>query len=188
MFHGIVRDPLIKNLPWTMYERLKRFEHNNWIGYFKKHFFVVIISMLIGIVSHLLFDALTHLNLYEPDATDSTIYLGHIQVYLLLQYTMSVIGLALVIIYIYKIPVVIEHRTIHHNMKFNISTIKHAPSSKLIYWVLLVICSGLTMTLSIFFLEREINIILFIDICIAGICGGLILVPLLQKLIVPVRQ
>jgi hypothetical protein len=188
VFHGIVRDAFIRNLPWALHERLKRFEGIHWFHYLRKHFLVVVVSVLIGIFTHMLLDAFTHLNLYDPDATDSPILLGHIQVYLLLQYTLSVVGLVLILYYIFKIPHVPLQKTVHDSMTFKINHVRHSRATKVIYWILLVIFTCLTMIVSIYFLEREMNIILFIDICIAGLCSGLILVPLVQKLVVPSRN
>ncbi|MDR3679384.1 MAG: DUF4184 family protein [Flavipsychrobacter sp.] len=185
VYHVIVRDALIKNLPWALYERLQCFEGINWMNYFKKHFFVVIISMLIGIFSHLLLDAFTHLNLVDPDATDSPIYLGHVQVYLLLQYTLSVVGLILAAYYVLKIPAVQVQKTEHNRMTFKISSVKHSRATKVTYWVLVMIFTCLTMIIAIYFMEREMNIILFIDISITGVCSAFIIVPLVQKLIIP---
>jgi hypothetical protein len=60
VYHGLVRDSLLTNLPLFLRKRLLKFKGFNWNGYAKKHFLVVIVSLLIGIASHIVWDAFTH--------------------------------------------------------------------------------------------------------------------------------
>jgi hypothetical protein len=60
VFHQIVRDPLINNLPYFSRNRLYRYTQFNWSQRFKKHYIVVIISIIIGAASHISWDKLTY--------------------------------------------------------------------------------------------------------------------------------
>ncbi len=104
LFHTVVRDVLIAHLPVSLQERFERYRRIQWLFYFREHFFVVIFSMLIGIASHLLWDAFTHLNLYDPDSIRSTVKLFGFRLYKILQFACSVIGLAVIGWVVYKLP------------------------------------------------------------------------------------
>ncbi|TGE04598.1 DUF4184 family protein [Hymenobacter fodinae] len=59
-FHIIVRNALIIHLPQFLRERFSRFLHFDWKLYFQQHYGVVLLSLLIGTVSHLVWDSFTH--------------------------------------------------------------------------------------------------------------------------------
>ena len=104
---------------------------------------MVIYSMLVGIASHLLWDALTHLNLADPNATDSMIYIGGIRLYILLQYASSVLGLIVVVWYILKFNKKSPNRMINEEIQFTANTTK----STVQYWVLMFIITFFTVRL-----------------------------------------
>jgi hypothetical protein len=58
-FHGIVRNQLIYHLPAFLYKRLQSYTTFHWYKRFFRSWFVVIVSTLIGIGSHLLWDSFT---------------------------------------------------------------------------------------------------------------------------------
>jgi hypothetical protein len=60
IYHQLIRDPLISNLPGILQSRLSRFRYFNWKSYCASHLFLVSISILIGTASHLFWDAFTH--------------------------------------------------------------------------------------------------------------------------------
>lgn len=62
IFHHIIRDTLIQNLPHLFRSRLKPFLGLNWFSYFKKNKTIMISSILIGALSHLFWDDFTHKN------------------------------------------------------------------------------------------------------------------------------
>lgn len=59
-FHQMVRNPLIDNLPLFLKKRLQPYEKLNWLSYFKEHYLIIILSILVGVVSHLTWDSFTH--------------------------------------------------------------------------------------------------------------------------------
>ncbi len=60
VFHGVVRDALIENLPGLLRRRLSRFMHFDWASYFRRHYPVVILSIMLGAASHIFWDSFTH--------------------------------------------------------------------------------------------------------------------------------
>jgi len=60
VFHGIIRNTLILNLPIPLQQRLYPFTAFNWNVYFKRHVLNFFISVAIGLGSHFFLDAFTH--------------------------------------------------------------------------------------------------------------------------------
>ena len=60
VFHLFVRNILINHLPDFFKERFAQFLNFDWINYLKKHWIIVIVSIIIGAYSHLFWDAFTH--------------------------------------------------------------------------------------------------------------------------------
>lgn len=60
IFHNVVRNCLIHNLPIALKSRFYQFIRFNWNKDFKKNWFIVLISLLIGSASHLFWDSFTH--------------------------------------------------------------------------------------------------------------------------------
>lgn len=97
VFHEIVRNKLIDNLPVILKERVYGFKHFEWTTHFKKYPVTVIFSMLIGIASHLLWDGLTHqrgIFVRHIGSLGEIVEIagGTIPIYHLLQHVSTVIG------------------------------------------------------------------------------------------------
>jgi hypothetical protein len=60
LYHNVVRNTLIEHLPFGLNARFSAFEKLNWNKYFRKNVLVVIISLLVGIASHIFWDSFTH--------------------------------------------------------------------------------------------------------------------------------
>jgi hypothetical protein len=60
LYHYIIRNSFICNLPVFLKKRLSRYMDFKWTDYFKHHFFTVIICLLVGIASHIFWDGFTH--------------------------------------------------------------------------------------------------------------------------------
>ena len=104
LFHHVVRDVVIDHLPPRLRGKFLVMKNFNWAAYFKKHMFIVLYSLLLGIFSHLLWDAATHLNLRYPDAITSKLKVGRFRFYILLQYSCSLFGLLYIYWFIIKMP------------------------------------------------------------------------------------
>ena len=64
IFHNIIRNSLIQNLPKFLKARFASYKPFCWNTYFRKNWIIVIVSVLIGVFSHVLWDAFTHWNGY----------------------------------------------------------------------------------------------------------------------------
>ena len=109
LFHNVVRNTLIQYLPFSLNVRFSVFEKFNWNQYFRQHKLVVLSSLMVGIASHLLWDSFTH----EGDYFTNLIPLLHDQYDFLgrtangatlLQYTSSLVGCIIMIIYLFRFP------------------------------------------------------------------------------------
>jgi hypothetical protein len=104
LFHTFIKIPLVEHMPAPVAYRFYRFRTDNWVARLPRHFWVVLVSLFIGIFSHLLWDACTHLNFYYPDSDTSTLRIHGIRVYILVQYSCSVIGLLFMAHLVYRLP------------------------------------------------------------------------------------
>ena len=60
IFHLIVRDTLIDNLPAFLQKRFIIFKNFNWVKHCKQSFSIIIVSSIIGVATHILWDGFTH--------------------------------------------------------------------------------------------------------------------------------
>lgn len=60
LFHNLVRSCLFQNLPSMLSSRLLCFDQLEWTTHLKRHWPVVILSILVGTSSHILWDGFTH--------------------------------------------------------------------------------------------------------------------------------
>ena len=60
IFHNVVRDILIEYLPFSLNIRFSSFSKFNWNKYFQRNIIVVLISLIVGIASHIFWDSFTH--------------------------------------------------------------------------------------------------------------------------------
>ena len=181
IFHNVVRDPLISNLPPFLENKCRQFMGFRWNAYFRQHFVKIIISMLIGIALHLVWDAFTHLNLAYPDAEDSTILIGPFRLFKVLQNCDSILGMIIMAVYIFILPGE-EAKALEPaaKMMFRIDVVP-VKYSKLKYWSIFGAAAITTVVIATGIIMRNINFVLFIDICIAGILLGFVMAGLLTR-------
>ncbi|HTA83373.1 MAG TPA: DUF4184 family protein [Bacteroidia bacterium] len=60
IYHGFVRDGLIDHLPAMFRKRLNRFKEFNWPAFVKQNLLTVIICLMLGIATHIVWDSFTH--------------------------------------------------------------------------------------------------------------------------------
>jgi hypothetical protein len=100
IFHIWVRDALITYLPNSISKKYIRYFKFDWLKYFKKNYFKVIVSIFVGILTHFACDNLTHepnyiSPLYFQTLENKLQFLGfELPVYGLLQIISSILGLA----------------------------------------------------------------------------------------------
>lgn len=109
IYHYLVRDLFICNIPAFFRKRFSPYTNFNWGNYFKQHFWIVIICLLIGIASHLFWDSFTHPEGHFvreiPMLKQSTYIMGsRIQRARLLQTISTIVGAAVILFAIMRMP------------------------------------------------------------------------------------
>jgi hypothetical protein len=109
IFHDIVRNSLFDNLPTFFKSRFSAFRQFDWNGHFKRNWLVVVISILIGAASHILWDSFTHENGYfvqtSPGLINTVDLFGRqIPIFKILQHSSTIIGGLVIAFAVYKLP------------------------------------------------------------------------------------
>ena len=108
IFHNIVRNSLLDNLPVILKSRLIKFNQFSWNNYFKSNWIVVIISVLIGVFLHLFWDSFTHENGYFvqiiPALTNTVNLFGtQIPILKILQHSSTLTGGFIIVVVLFKL-------------------------------------------------------------------------------------
>ncbi len=170
VFHNIVRNNLYDNLPECLRLRFSAFRHFGWNRYFLKNWIIVLISILIGIFSHLFWDSFTHQEAFfvqRISFLETTVHLYSIQVpvFKILQHLSTLVGAIIIVFVIWKMP------------KYEISTLK----VNLWYWFILLLLSlGIILISLLTGLDYKLYGS-FIVSCISAFMIALILTPLLMR-------
>jgi len=170
IFHNFVRESLIDNLPTILKSRLSSFRQFNWNKHFKKNWFVIIISFLIGVTSHLFWDNFTHIHGYFveiiPILTSKIEILGsQMPIFKILQHLSTLLGGIIISSALFKLPVE-KNVTGQFNLK---------------YWSIL---AGLTLTIILLRFSIGINHKAYGQLIVTGISAiliSLILTPWIVK-------
>ena len=109
IFHNIVKNDLFQNLPNQLKSRFLNIEMLEWNNYFSKNWIVVIVSIIIGTISHLMWDSFTHEGGYVVShvsfLSNSVDLFGKEIKYLkILQHTSTLFGGLIILHTIYKLP------------------------------------------------------------------------------------
>lgn len=109
IFHNITRNLLFQNLPSFISKRILLFTHFNWNIYFKKNWPIVVFSTLIGISSHIFWDAFTHKHGYfvnQIDVLKNTIIIfeKEVPIWKIAQHTSTLVGSIIIMIFFLKLP------------------------------------------------------------------------------------
>lgn len=109
IFHDVVKKPLIMNLPLSLHQRTMKYCSFNWKKYFLSHWLIVLYSLVLGIISHLFWDKVTHETYrvfnHVPVLKDSLDPDFHPNlVYRIIQMSYSLAGLAFIAFSIWKLP------------------------------------------------------------------------------------
>lgn len=110
LFHQVVRNALFDNLPIVLKCRLISFNQFSWYAYFKRNWFIVATSILIGAGSHLFWDSFTHVDGYFvqllPILTDKINCFGwQFPLLKILQHGSTILGGMVVIYSLYSLPI-----------------------------------------------------------------------------------
>jgi hypothetical protein len=109
LFHNVIRDLLIQNLPGPVSARCRHCFHFDWNKCFQQKWIIVIACILIGTVSHLIWDQMIHETIASLEQTSyiqrKDIPLKDVIVYYSYWSLNSGIGIILLLISFWKMPV-----------------------------------------------------------------------------------
>ncbi len=182
LFYFLVSEVLIANLPIALGKKLTRSlsDERNKISVDK--FPMLCVSLLIGILSHLLWDAFTHFNLVNPGMNTATIHLWNTYLHNILQDVSSLVGFLIVVIYVVRLPASM-------NDLQTVPVIK-----KLLFWILFSIIALIIGYIAYIHntrawsIEKPVNLILRIYIGMAACIWSLLVVCGIYKLSMPVKK
>lgn len=120
LFHGILKQPLVANLPSFYRNRLMPLAQLNWMAYAAAHKTRVLLSLLVGVLTHILADGFTHYDgifVQLWPALSATVHAGSHQlpVYYLLQIVFSIAGMIGVLWAVCQLPEKITNVPRQHN-------------------------------------------------------------------------
>lgn len=172
LFHKIARNSLYSNLPLVLKSRLLRYNEFDWSTYFKKQWLVVLLSVLVGSITHLFWDSFSHTHGYFvqlfPELNNTVPLLGQqLPVFKLLQHGSTLVGGIVLLIALVKLPVETSIKS----------------TLKLTYWVLFVV---IVLVLVAFRILTGLSFIAYghlIATCISAVLISLVLTPLFFKLV-----
>ncbi|MFH6999150.1 DUF4184 family protein [Flavobacterium sp. FlaQc-57] len=109
LFHNLVRDSLFSNLPKSFQSRTLIFTELDWNLYFKKNWIVVLISILIGIASHLFWDGFTHnhgyfVNQFSELKNVLLLFGNEVPIWKITQHMSTLIGGVFIVLSYLKLP------------------------------------------------------------------------------------
>jgi hypothetical protein len=170
VFYNIVRNSLLDNLPTFLKSRFSALRQLDWNSYFKRNWLVIIISILIGASSHILWDSFTHEHGYFvgviPSLTSKiNLFGGQIPILKILQHSSTLIGGLVIIFIVYKLP--------------SDKSVKGSVNLK--YWAIFI---GLTMTIISIRLFSGLELKEYGNVIVTAISAGLIsliLTPCLMR-------
>ncbi|WP_424244123.1 hypothetical protein Dip510_001315 [Elusimicrobium posterum] len=106
IFHNIVRDTLIENLPLFLRSRFNKYKNFNFNAYFKNHWLVVLLCLLAGAFTHQLWDGFTHAagNHAAFMLKQINLFGYPVGLFKIFQHLSSLFGLAVIALFVYKMP------------------------------------------------------------------------------------
>jgi hypothetical protein len=170
LFHNVVRNPLFSHLPQGLNSRLSNFKRFSWNRFFRNKWATVLICILAGAFSHLLWDHFTHergyvlqlKNFLDQDVTEITL---PVPKYSTIQMLSSVIGLAVVIYALFQLPVTDK---IRRPLFFR-------------YWLSISILMVLILSLRYFVGSKNINLYEILINLISSLLISMIIISLLIR-------
>jgi tryptophan-rich sensory protein len=171
VYQILVKDALIEHLPQDLYRRVSRFRGSYKPISLLFYFIIVVLSILFGASSHILWDGFTHPNGYFvkliPAFSNSVKLAGHqLFVYKIIQHTSTILGAIVIVLSFYTLPL--------GNPKKNNHIIG--------FWVQIVIVSFITLVIR---LSTGLSLHQYGDLIVTAIAGcflGLITSSITTKL------
>jgi len=159
IFHGIVRNSLINNLPSFLAYRFSSYKGLDWSYYFKQHNLVVVISILNGAGSHLAWDSFTHESgtmVETITVLQRTVLIAgkEVPMFKLLQHGSSLVGALAIIFTVLSLPV-LPFKKIGNRW----------------YWIIVAIVTALILTLRV---ATGLALTQYGNVIVTGISGVMI--------------
>jgi hypothetical protein len=170
IYHNIVKNEFIKNLPKELNSRFLNNKKLKWNNYFAENWKIVTLSLFIGILSHIFWDSFTHesgffVKVFSELQNTIEIFGKPIKILKLLQHSSTIIGGILIIYTIYKLP--------------KSEYIKNEINPK--YWINVILITFIIFAMKFSISENPIKIgNIIVSLISAGIIG-LIFTPYVMK-------
>ncbi|WP_184550774.1 DUF4184 family protein [Mucilaginibacter sp. FT3.2] len=160
VYQILIKDSVILHLPVALNRRFSRFRGVDNHGSFLQYLLIVVLSILIGAASHILWDGFTHPNGYfvtVMPVLSNTIHLGEhrLFVYKVIQHGSSVIGAIVIVLAVYALPLGNPKKN-HHLV---------------VFWVQIVVVSIITLAVR---LMTGLSYHQYGDVIVTLIAGGFI--------------
>jgi hypothetical protein len=110
LYQGIIQQPLIKHLPPFLFVRYSNTLIPDWSEYLRSRFLFILLSLIIGIITHFIWDGFTHDDEYQvaryvPFLLQNVPFRGHLlPVHFILQILSSIVGLMIIFFWIFLQP------------------------------------------------------------------------------------
>lgn len=169
-FHLIIKNDLFQNLPKGLKVRFICFQELNWNKYFIENWIVVILSLIMGTISHLLWDSFTHQSGFFVKiftVLDRSVELLGKQwkVFKIVQHSSTIIGGIVIANTIFKLP-----KSKEKTKKIDFK-----------YWIILGAIVVLVLTIKLTFDKQATKIGNSIVSLISSFLIGLLITPSLLK-------
>lgn len=169
LYHNIIRNPFIYNAPAFLRKRLFPYRSFNWPNYFRLNYFRVIICLLIGIASHIFWDAFTHPHgdfvRISPLLRGSTLLMGYpILNSRILQYVSTIVGALIVFYAVMRMPQ---------------SAIAPKSKNQTYYWLIVIGIALIATNLRIWTTPRHVDYYAIGPSMVLGLIIGSVIAPLL---------
>lgn len=171
IYHNVVRDSLLENLPAILKTRVIKFKGYNWNGYFRKYWFTVMFSILLGCASHILWDNFTHENGFFVQKLELTqvVYIAGYEstMYQMLQHLSTIAGGIVIMLSIAYLPKTYQQQAFSSGYKQ--------------YWLIAGVVTIAIVIARLLILNNSNQIGNIIVSIISGLLASLILSPMLLK-------
>ncbi|WP_316771269.1 DUF4184 family protein [Pedobacter frigiditerrae] len=170
LFHLLVRNALIGNLPNLFKKHFSVFEDFDWVGHFKENWLIICLSVLIGAFSHIFWDSFTHDTGYFvrriPILLTKANFLGlSVSIHKIIQHSSTLIGAIVILFSILKL----SNQVVSGKINFR-------------YWLLIVVVSLSVVLIRIL---CGLPFQQYGNVLVTGMSGlmiSLILTPILMKI------
>lgn len=170
LFHNFTRNLLFQNLPSFIRNQVLAFTEFNWNTYYKRNWLIVLISLLIGIFSHIFWDAFTHKHGYFVNNIATlqntiSIFGTEIPLWKLAQHSSTFIGTIILLIIFFKLP----------------RTFSSPASINKLYWISVILFTAATLFMRFIVNPKALNIGNLVVTFIASFLIAITIVPLIIK-------